>query len=93
VWRRSFLSDNAREQANLPPVDAASKGRSVEEAGTLIGRFNEMMHGNAEAARDEELGNLRALSGVAKLPVRIKCALLGLDALGRALELEGPGGR
>jgi nitrogen fixation NifU-like protein len=80
-------------QASISMMTDMLKGRSVEEAGTLIGRFNEMMHGDAEAARDKELGNLRALSGVAKFPVRIKCALLGFDALGRALELEGLGGR
>ena len=80
-------------QASISMMTDMLKGRSVEEAEGLIRRFNEMMHGDAEAARDKELGNLRALSGVAKFPVRIKCALLGFDALGRALELEGLGGR
>jgi nitrogen fixation NifU-like protein len=80
-------------QASISMMTDMLKGKPVPEAAVLIGRFNAMMHGDPEAARDKELGNLRALSGVAKFPVRIKCALLGFDALGRALELEGLGGR
>ena len=34
------------------------------------------------------MGDLRALQGVSKFPVRIKCALLGFDALRTALETE-----
>jgi NifU-like protein involved in Fe-S cluster formation len=34
------------------------------------------------------LGDLRALEGVSKFPVRIKCALLGFDALQEALKKE-----
>jgi nitrogen fixation NifU-like protein len=45
-----------------------------------------MMHGDAEAAQDKALGDLRALQGVSKFPVRIKCALLGFDALQEALK-------
>ena len=36
---------------------------------------------------DEALGDLRALAGVSKFPVRIKCALLGWNCLE---ELTGP---
>ncbi len=80
-------------QASISMMTDMLKGKPVAEAAVLIARFNAMMHGDAEAARDKQLGNLRALSGVSKFPVRIKCALLGFDALGRALELEGLGGR
>jgi nitrogen fixation NifU-like protein len=44
-----------------------------------------MMHGAPEAAADRELGDLRALAGVARFPVRVKCALLGWNALAEAL--------
>ncbi|MGH7572917.1 MAG: hypothetical protein ACREMK_13900, partial [Gemmatimonadota bacterium] len=47
--------------------------------------FLDLMHGDEEAARDRELGDLRALQGVARLPVRIKCALLGWNALDEAI--------
>ena len=57
------------------------KGKPIEEALAVAGRFTEMMHGDADAAKDRSLGNLRALAGVAKFPVRVKCALLGFDAL------------
>jgi hypothetical protein len=43
------------------------------------------MHGDEEAQRDRALGDLQALQGVAKLPVRIKCALLGWNALDEAI--------
>jgi hypothetical protein len=41
--------------------------------------------GDADAAKDRDLGDLRALAGVSKFPVRIKCALLGFDALQEAM--------
>ena len=50
-----------------------------------------MMHGSEEAGKDKALGDLRALRGVSKFPVRIKCALLGFDALQQALAEVGEG--
>jgi nitrogen fixation NifU-like protein len=64
-------------------------GKSRAEAEQLAQRFTAMMHGDAEAARDRALGELRALAGVSKFPVRVKCALLGWNALQEAL---GEGG-
>jgi nitrogen fixation NifU-like protein len=45
-----------------------------------------MLQGDETAARDKTLGELRALAGVAKFPVRIKCALLPWNALTEAVE-------
>ena len=45
-----------------------------------------MMHGDEEAAKDRAMGDLRALQGVSKFPVRIKCALLAFDALQEAIK-------
>jgi NifU-like protein involved in Fe-S cluster formation len=42
--------------------------------------------GDAEAAGDESLGKTRALSGVARFPARVKCALLGWSALEHGLD-------
>jgi nitrogen fixation NifU-like protein len=64
------------------------KGRTREEAAALIERFTAMMHGDEEAARDRSLGDLRALAGVSRFPVRVKCALLGWNALEAALAEE-----
>ncbi len=65
-------------------------GKSVAEALALAARMSAMMHGDPDAARDPALGELRALAGVAKFPVRIKCALLPWNALTEAV---GPRGR
>jgi nitrogen fixation NifU-like protein len=61
------------------------QGKSREEALALADRFTAMMHGDAEAAKDRSMGDLRALAGVAKFPVRVKCALLAWNALEEAL--------
>ena len=62
------------------------RGRSLNDADALAKRFTELMHGDETAAKDKALGDLRALQGVSKFPVRIKCALLGFDALQEALK-------
>jgi nitrogen fixation protein NifU and related proteins len=61
------------------------KGKSIDEARDLAQRFTLMLRGDADAARDRRLGDLRSLAGVSKFPVRVKCALLGFDALAEAL--------
>jgi nitrogen fixation NifU-like protein len=43
------------------------------------------MLGDTTAATDVRLGSLRALSGVARFPARVKCALLAWNALESAL--------
>jgi len=47
------------------------------------------MHGDEEARKDRSMGDLRALAGVSRFPVRVKCALLGFDALQEALKEIG----
>jgi len=44
------------------------------------------MQGDESAAKDKALGDLRALAGVSKFPVRIKCALLPWNALTDAVK-------
>ena len=72
-------------QAAVSMMTGLLAGRKLSEADALAARFTELMHGDAEAARDKKLGDLRALQGVSKFPVRIKCALIGFDALQEAL--------
>jgi nitrogen fixation protein NifU and related proteins len=72
-------------QASISMMTALLKGKSIEDARTVATLFTAMMHGDTEAPRDKRLGDLRALAGVAKFPVRIKCALLGFNALEQAL--------
>lgn len=75
----------AISQAAASMMTQLIKGKTVEEATALRDRFRAMMLGDAEVAKDKSLGDLRALSGVARLPVRVKCALLAFSALGEAL--------
>ena len=74
----------AISQASASMMTEMMVGRTWEEAEPLLARFRDMIHGDESAARDKTLGDLRALSGVAKLPRRVKCAMLPWDALEEA---------
>jgi nitrogen fixation protein NifU and related proteins len=81
-----FVGDGCSiSQASISMMTQLVKGKPVEEALRLADRFTAMMHGDPEAARDREMGDLRSLAGVAKFPVRVKCALLGWNALQQAV--------
>ena len=75
-------------QASVSMMTIRLKGSSLDQADELAKRFTDMMHGDESAVREKSLGDLRALQGVSKFPVRIKCALLGFDALQEALKKE-----
>jgi nitrogen fixation protein NifU and related proteins len=77
-------------QASVSMLTQLVRGKPRAEALRLAERFTAMMHGDADAARDRDMGDLRALAGVSRFPVRVKCALLGWDALEKALEDETP---
>ena len=69
-------------------------GRPLDEAMDAAEAFRRLMHGEGE--HDEELlGDGIAFKGVARYPVRVKCALLGWmafkDAAARALGGQGGG--
>lgn len=68
-------------QAAASMMTGELEGLTVENALRLDEKFTRLLHGEGDLARDEELGDLRALAGVAKFPVRIKCALLGFNCL------------
>jgi nitrogen fixation protein NifU and related proteins len=65
------------------------KGKSAEEIDSIRKQFRDLMLGNASVADDPQLGSLRALSGVARFPARVKCALLAWNALESALAERG----
>jgi nitrogen fixation NifU-like protein len=86
-------------QASTSMMSAAVKGRSTEEARRLIRAFKALMSihesklegesDGSDLAADLEgvrLGDLEALQGVVKFPVRIKCATLGWNTLQQALD-------
>jgi nitrogen fixation NifU-like protein len=72
-------------QASASMMTQLVKGKSVEEIDELRSRFRDMVMGDEDAAEDKSLGSLRALSGVARFPARVRCALLAWNALETAL--------
>lgn len=75
-------------QASASMMTERLKGRQVSDALALDETFTRMLHGDEAAAANEDLGDLRALAGVSRFPVRIKCALLAWNCLE---ELVGTG--
>jgi len=61
-------------------------GLSVADAADLGRRFKAMM---LEGATTDDLGDLEALQGVARIPLRIKCAVLPWNALLEGLDRGG----
>jgi nitrogen fixation NifU-like protein len=78
-------------QASASMMTEAVQGLSTEDAGGLAGEFRGMMEGRVDPDEDQ-FGDLMALKGVVKYPVRIKCAVLAWDVLEDALRESGPAG-
>jgi len=77
-------------QASASMMTQLLKGKRRAEIESIRKQFRGLMLGEASAADDPQLGSLRALSGVARFPARVKCALLAWNALESALaEREG----
>jgi len=72
-------------QASASMMTQLVKGKRKEEIDAIRKQFRELMLGDSSAADDPQLGSLRALSGVARFPARVKCALLAWSALESAL--------
>jgi nitrogen fixation NifU-like protein len=73
-------------QASTSMMTEKIKAISIEDAEEVAHLFKRMMQG--EAVPDaERLGDLAALQGVQKYPVRIKCALLGWNTLLEGLKV------
>ena len=80
-------------QSSASMMTEAIKGKTRLEIEALTQRFRHMMSldGEADIGLDPErpgavLGDLEALQGVRKYPVRIKCASLGWNVLMEALD-------
>jgi len=70
--------------ASASTMSQAVTGRKLDDAEDLAEAFRRMMHGD-DVRRADDLGDGVAFCGVAKFPVRVKCALLGWMALRDAL--------
>jgi nitrogen fixation NifU-like protein len=66
-------------------------GKPVAEARRLIELVQEMLRDEGREA-PEELGDLEALQGVARFPVRVKCATLPWHTLADGLDQHEAGG-
>jgi nitrogen fixation NifU-like protein len=75
-------------QSSASMMTEAVTGRQVEDAKALAADFRGMMAGEVEPDEDR-FGDLVALKGVVKYPIRIKCAVLAWDVLQEALEGAG----
>jgi len=86
-------------QASTSMMSAAIKGKTVEEARKLISAFKALMSIHESKLEGESdgtdlaaeldgvtLGDLEALQGVVKFPVRIKCATLAWNTLQQGLD-------
>ena len=67
------------------------RGRSVSEVRALSDAVKAMLQG-AGRGTSLDMGDLEALEGVSKFPVRIKCALLPWTTLAEALARPAPEG-
>jgi len=72
-------------QASASMMTELVKGRTPDEVHALGERFAEMIRGNADADKDQALGQARALSGVSRFPTRVRCALIAWEAMERAV--------
>ncbi len=74
-------------QASASMMTEVIKGRTLAEAAAILETFKGVMLRNEPAERLEDLGDLEALQGVKRFPVRIKCAILAWNTLQEALTL------
>jgi nitrogen fixation protein NifU and related proteins len=78
----------AISKASASLMTAAVKGKSRAEAEEIFERFHKLVMGQLPESEHEKLGSLRALSGVSRFPLRVKCASLAWHALHSALHQE-----
>ena len=80
-------------QSSASMMTTAVKGKPVDQVRAIVKRFKQMMtideDENSSIDESINLGDLEALQGVVKFPVRIKCATLGWNTLLDALAESG----
>jgi nitrogen fixation NifU-like protein len=77
-------------QSSASMMSQAVKGKPVAEVRALVRKFKGMMSIEVDGEPGDEdvpLGDLEALQGVVKFPVRIKCATLAWNTLLQALDV------
>lgn len=76
----------AISKASASLMTTAVKGKPRAEAERLFEAFHRLVRGELSPEEQRELGSLRAFAGVARFPMRVKCASLAWHALHSALE-------
>ncbi len=77
-------------KASASMMTEVIRGKSLEEIREFVDEMEKVLKGEKEGD-PEQLGDLEALKGVSKFPVRIKCALLAWKVLEQGLERAGGG--
>ncbi len=72
-------------QASASLMTTKLVGKTLAEAQSFIESFQKMMRGDIPFG-GKEMGDLKALEGVLKFPVRVKCATLAWHATHNAIE-------
>ncbi len=81
----------AISKASASLMTLAIKGRTRTEAAAIFEKVHGLVTGLAvDADAIKELGQLRALGGVSKFPMRVKCASLAWHALKSAMDGSEP---
>ena len=76
----------AISMASASMMSERVSGRPLAEAREVADTFLRVMRGEEPPERLEALGDLAALGGVVRFPLRVKCATLAWHALRKALE-------
>jgi nitrogen fixation NifU-like protein len=72
-------------QASASMMTDMVRGLTAPEIESLTGRFTQLLHGDAAATQDANLGPLHAFATMSHVPARIPCALLAWKALAKAI--------
>jgi nitrogen fixation NifU-like protein len=75
----------AISKASASLMTAAVKGKTRAEAERLFDQFHKLVKGELGEDEQKSLGSLRAFTGVAKFPNRVKCASLAWHAMHSAI--------
>jgi nitrogen fixation protein NifU and related proteins len=75
--------------ASASMMSIALRGKSLEEAESMMQAFYAMLKG--ETGNYKPLGEIQALTGVSKFPVRIKCATLAWHCLEEGIKQQEGG--
>lgn len=86
----SFMGKGcAVSKSSASLMTSTVRGKTVAETRQIYDRFHAMITGKLGEGEREKMGSLAALGGVARFPIRVKCASLAWHALRSALDGQG----